>query len=344
MNNTTDVPDLTLYTLSHRLIAYPGVAIVVLGITGNLICIVALAKVPHASSTILYLTNLAVADLTVCVVGQLCRVLPRALTGYDTASLHPWVCKSWFFINHSASSASLWTLVAVTVERTIVVYLPLHAKSICTRKYARYTIVILDLINSAQYLHYFWSYDAVYSKDQNSTLLVSSCSITTKHTGLSYYMRHIRIWQDFIVRFLVPFIFLALCNSMIIGKLIKRKGNPYLENNGDMDNMSSITVVLLFTSLAHLLFVSPLQILYLLDGKGPFAEEVDVANQHQYLYWAIAIDVYYLNHSINFVLYLVSGGAFRRHLWTLCGNVALKKFGKAQTVQVGSSTTLNTAL
>ena len=41
------------------------------------------------SSTNLYLVTLAVADLTVCFIGQLCRAFPRALTGYDTGiTLH----------------------------------------------------------------------------------------------------------------------------------------------------------------------------------------------------------------------------------------------------------------
>ncbi len=52
--------------------------------TGNILVIAALSlKARPLSSTTFYLITLAAADLTVCVVGQMIRNFPRAVTGND---------------------------------------------------------------------------------------------------------------------------------------------------------------------------------------------------------------------------------------------------------------------
>ena len=115
------------YRLSMQLQAYIGPLIVLTGVVGNSLCIATLtfAKV---TSTAVFLINLAWADLTVTVVGQLCRVFPNTMFGFDTARYHPWICKIWFFLNHSAATISSWTLVAVSIERVIVVFLPFRVR------------------------------------------------------------------------------------------------------------------------------------------------------------------------------------------------------------------------
>ena len=51
--------------------------------------------------------------------------------------------------------------------------------------------------------------------------------------------------------------------------------------------------------------------------SGPFGKVISIEQQYRYIYWAIAIDMYYLNHAINYILYLISGREFRKHLCQL---------------------------
>ena len=50
------------------------------------------------TSTNMYLLNLAVSDFIVCGVGQLCRHLPRNVSGFDITGQYEIICQLWFFI------------------------------------------------------------------------------------------------------------------------------------------------------------------------------------------------------------------------------------------------------
>ena len=61
--------------------------LLLINLSGNILVIATLiSKRKQLSSTNLYLVTLAVSDLMVCFIGQLCRAFPRALTGYDTGT------------------------------------------------------------------------------------------------------------------------------------------------------------------------------------------------------------------------------------------------------------------
>ncbi len=335
------------YRLSLQLQAYVGLLIVLTGLIGNSLCIATLtfAKV---TSTAIYLINLAWADLTVTIVGQLCRVFPRAMFGFDTAWYHPWICKTWFFVNHSAATISGWTLVAVTIERVMVVFLPLRVRSFCTKKKAVTATVVINILCTACYLHYFWTYGSVYDDQGN---LQAGCTILLHNPALVPYILYVRPWQDFIIRSAGPFILLFICNCLIIGKLIyegvHRKALS-ASKGGDEQKIRSMTAMLLSVSITYLICISPLQIMYLIDKSDPFGWKILHRWQAMVaLRWAFAIDVYYINHAINFILYCISGREFRRSLLLmLAGTPCLgrpcrryvQRYSGGSSVSQGSST------
>ena len=324
------------YELALLVKAYGGVIIVIMGMIGNVLAIAVLAQKSMCSSTNIYLLNLSVADLGVMIIGQLGRVLPRAFTGFDTASYHPSVCKTWYFANHSFSTISGWTLVAVTIERTIVVYLPLRAKVLCTRQSAKWAILAINTLCTLIYLHYFWTLDAIYEQRGNVTVLVQGCSILRDHPQVGYYITTIRPWQDFLIRSVMPFFCISMGNIMIIIKLCNNyKTRKILSSNnaGCADTkMRSLTVMLLTINFAYLLCISPLQVMYLIDKSGPFVWKITERWQALVaLRWAFAINVYYLNHAINFFLYCISGREFREAVKALFANRCCHQRGITKT-------------
>ena len=52
-------------------------------------------------------------------------------------------CKLYYFLLHGSHEASAFLLVCITVERFIIVYLPLHSKTICTIKNTKIVIACL---------------------------------------------------------------------------------------------------------------------------------------------------------------------------------------------------------
>ena len=133
----------------------------------------------------------------------------------DIANYDKWICKSWFFLNHIASTLSSWVLISVITERLIVIYFPLKAKSISTKKESFTVVITIFLLSCVAYIHYFWSLGY---KRNSFGEEINKCSISHEYPILDYYIT-IRPWQDFVVRSAAPFIILLSSNIAMIGKL-----------------------------------------------------------------------------------------------------------------------------
>ena len=184
--------------------------------------------------------------------------------GYETASYNKWVCKSWFFVNHTASTVSSWVLISVTVERLIVVYFPFKAKSICTKKAASVVVSTILVLSLVAYAHYFWSYGF---KIDSTGKELKYCTISYEYPLLDNYITNVRPWQDFIVRSAAPFMLLLFCNIAIIAKLqhqlIKRRrmtGTSPAVGKKD-ESAHGVTAMLLTVSFLHLICMAPLQVM-----------------------------------------------------------------------------------
>lgn len=184
---------------------------------------------------------------------------------YDTTSKSKWICKSWFFVNHSAKTTSSWTLVAVTVERLLVVFLPLKAKIICTKKVAATVLAVMTTLGTCAHLHYFWSYGPVYSEGANNTfVLVASCSISNEYSELELYMALVRPWQDFLLRSAIPFMTLLVCNVLIICKVYAasaRRRRLRLTQTDNSVHMRALVPMLLAVSFMYLVCITPMQVM-----------------------------------------------------------------------------------
>ena len=152
--------------------------------------------------------------------------------------------------------------------------------------------------------------------------MVAPCKIATKQPALLYYFVNIHVWQEFMVRFLIPFSCLAICNTLIIFKLLqKNKERMDLKANSEVqskdNSTNSLTAMLLTVSFCHLICVSPIRIMYFFTVSDPLGWLVRTHWQAKVVFWWIfTVILSNANHAINFLLYLVSGGQFQNTFWT----------------------------
>ena len=145
-----------------------------------------------------------------------------------------------------------------------MVYFPLKVKSICTKKVAFRTLVIVSIFGTVVHLHYFWSYGPAY-KEVNGTVVVTAiCSVSHEYPELDIYMEYIRPWQDFLLRSAIPFTLLLLCNVMILCKMYSEsvlRRELIRTNSDNATTMKNLTPMLLTVSFIYLVCISPMQLM-----------------------------------------------------------------------------------
>ena len=115
------------YQLRQSLLLYVPPVLIVMGTVGNLMSFVVLrCRAMVKVSSYHYLASLAIADTVVLFIGLL-RLWLGELTGTDFHDSSDWVCKLTVSFGYTASDLSVWLIIAVTVERYIVVCFPLKA-------------------------------------------------------------------------------------------------------------------------------------------------------------------------------------------------------------------------
>ncbi|ESO90968.1 hypothetical protein LOTGIDRAFT_122346, partial [Lottia gigantea] len=115
------------FRISKLLLLYVPPILIILGTFGNLFSFIILRRRPMLKvSTYFYLASLAIADSLVLYIGLL-RMWINELTGIDAQDLTNWLCKLTCVLGYVCSDFSVWLIIAVTVERYIVVCHPFKA-------------------------------------------------------------------------------------------------------------------------------------------------------------------------------------------------------------------------
>lgn len=323
--NSSTRPYFWEYELGRNLLLYPSIIIIIVGIVGNMLVLFVLVHKKPYSSTTIYLLNLAVADLIVIVIAPTLRSLPIALSDYDITKENVHMCHFWFFMNHTSKTMSRWTLVAIAVERVIVVYKPFKAKQICSPMAAKWTVFIINVLSFACYVHYFWTYGRVSHVLNNITVEIASCTVLKSNPTMEFYVTKVKPWQDFFLRAAAPFAILFVCNIVIVKTLIsvsrERKQLRMTSNTGNVK--TSLSGLLLALSTVYIICIAPLLIMFFIDDTWPFSRAVTTRSQAvASIRWAIAIDMDYTNHAVNFILYCLTSSEFRKdfkkYIWSKC--------------------------
>ncbi|XP_067933108.1 galanin receptor 2a-like [Watersipora subatra] len=226
----------------------------VFGSIGNLLSFAVMVKRPmRSSSTAFYMAALALADTTVMFIGCLRRWVIEVFQ-VDLLNNSPEACKAVNFFQYWSFDVAVWTLVAMTIDRAIVVIAPLKA--------------------------------------------------------------------------FLPFTLLLVMNIIIIVNLSKANARKHKMTNNFQQRKKSgerqgtisqkLTMMLLSVTSAFLLLTAPAAILDILRWQG--APYFDLSKTNDMALYILCRQItrvlLYMNHSINFFLYCVTGCKFRKELFS----------------------------
>ena len=330
------------YQMRQSLLLYVPPVLIVMGTVGNLMSFVVLrCRAMVKVSSYHYLASLALADTVVLFIGLL-RLWLGELTGTDFHDSSDWVCKLTVSFGYTASDLSVWLIIAVTVERYIVVCFPFKASSMINTSRAKKVIGFLVLLMFSINLHFLWTVEIVQRPVDGKN--VSNCEAAPHHEHL---VNEIWPWVDAFIYSFMPFIVIIVLNILIIREVIKarahrqrmqntpehhyhqqmprRRFNAHgVQNrNGGVASCrrasgpgegSKLTVMLLTVSFTFLLTTLPMNISLIVTAFWN-QQKHDVHPTAQFkLAKTVAELLMYVNHSVNFCLYCATGQKFRQQI------------------------------
>nr|QBS47877.1 neuropeptide-like GPCR [Tripedalia cystophora] len=325
----------------HWIFSVPiGITISIFGLLGNLLSAIVWSRVLRSNyggnkSTALYLVTLAVADsgllLFFLFTDSLPMDQPQVTKTYSFVTFKSYVGFPFFFF---FIVSSIWLVVAVTVNRFIMVMFPLKAKKWCSLTRAKLAIILTlsccFLIN----IPHFYNFRPM---EVNGTYTMAETDYA-KSGGAARY----EFWVHCMFLVLAPWAVVAFCNGGIIYTLIRRAKEATEkfhkvkdEKKGAGSNERQMTIMLLgvtFSFLVLLAWQCVTQCFYML-GIGKGGSQWNVIDS---AFSAAKLGVV-INSSINFLLYCCTGAAFRKEMMAFF-------WSKAKTISFTSSMRSTTRL
>ena len=291
--------------------------IILFGMVGNGIAFGLMLKKSKQSSTYMYLVALSVVDN----IFLLCSIGSWILFGFTNGSIdlrREVDCNLISALIYLPKQISAWLVVAVSVERTLVVYFPLKAKDICSLKRARIVIGIITAGVAVVNWHVFGSYRTIGEADDFST---DVCPGRTAY--LDHYADNIHGWLDSSFYSYLPSLALVILNGAIIGKFMlaasgKVGPNEDAKSRTMAKNSKRMTIMALTLSTTYLILTTPYSIHNLVFRTRFHRAYTDpVGFFTDFLVSQILSVLYHLNHAVNLALYSLTNAHFRNKLMNL---------------------------
>lgn len=268
---------------------------IVIGTVGHLLTILTVnGPRSRKTSFTVYLTALATVDLLVLYTLAMNTWLEFAFGIYvdRTAQI---ICKMYHYSTYLLPQLSSWLIMCLTIERTFCMYL--------TQKISQMPGPRVGLAVVGSIVFFLCSLNAhmIYGRyivsNGNSTI----CDFidTSYMTFLFVYWSKIH----FFLYFVLPAIVILLGNSAIVVKVYQTARNLNSTSYNMKRRTRQVFLITLMISIAYLVLVTPLPLMF-------FIAPIDVDG----FFETIFLMTLYLNHTINFFLYVLSGSRFREDM------------------------------
>ena len=282
----------------------------------------------------IYLSGLAVSDtLVLCTSGI--KYVIELLFGVNLWNLNETFCRLLHTTWHFFFLVSTWIVVTVTVERTVAVCQPLKSAVWTSKKREVIVtiiyIVVFLLINlpftvGAKMMPNIEAHNNVTSvalitdnsvgvQRQNLTTVTQekTCQADPSSFYFKYENQYHNWFIDFTLLFSVPLIILTACNIVIVVTLYRQKNSPTgpeSQHHGKSGTSGAMTARVVALSIVQCISVGPYSIVALIPGVIPETQAVDTLKYIDWVFIILAL-IWYLNNSVNFILYSLFGRAFR---------------------------------
>ena len=188
--------------------------VVSVGVVGNILCFVTLVfSSLRATSTCVYMAAIAVLDCVILVL-DLC-VLIRGFLGHTEFYLrNDWACGFHNFLFYFSIHSDVLLLLAMTIDRFIVVRFPLKAQRLCTPSSALKAIAAVCFFCFALNFQIFFTRRLGASGNVDDPL-----RCWHPDPEVDFFMKKIYTWIDASIYSFIPFLSLLALNVLIIKQL-----------------------------------------------------------------------------------------------------------------------------
>lgn len=271
----------------------------------------------RVGSTSLYLLALSLADLMYMFSSCVNQLQYTELTSYEWfRNFHAKISVPFAYLYFSSSYLSIFITVAMTIERYIVISMPMKAGLLCTRRKALIICLLLTFIVLGYNISVLLMFQTkIYFDVFKSRLNVI---YTLSPLGLRKTFNTIYKYVNLYFKLVIPFILLAVFNTLIIRKLHQSKKcrrqmtKAQAEETGHEEAITKMLVVLVVSFLILTLPIIAANILSaLFHVKYAFSYRGSILT-------AISETIYMLNPVINFFIFGGLNQKFRMGLRDLC--------------------------
>ncbi|XP_054867039.1 neuropeptide FF receptor 1 like 2 [Amphiprion ocellaris] len=318
----------SLYVAASYILAYSFIFL--LCMMGNiLVCLIVLENRRMRTVTNLFIFNLAISDLLVGIFCIPTTLVDNLITGWPFSNT---VCKMSGFVQGVSVSASVFTLVAIAVERFRCIVYPLQPKlTLLVAKTAIVSIWVLAVVIMCPTavaltvekvpFHYM-----VYNDDFNQTMPLYSCyeNFANPKMGKIYtavLLTHIYLVPLTVITVMYGSIGVKLCSSVVTNR--EPQANDTVQARGrrrgqPMISQKKIRVIKMLIVVALLFMLSWLPLWTLLmmaDYADLDREQIDFLTSYvfPFAHWLA-----FSNSSVNPIIYGYYNENFRRGFQAVC--------------------------
>ena len=306
--NQTTTLELWQRNNAELLFRFGSGILILVGTIGNLIAVITLqSRLFKSSPTSFLLSMLALCDVFVLNTGLMNRWLlyafkihVRALTRYG--------CKIHMLFTYFSHQIASWTLVLLTVERTISVTIPQRCHEFCSRRRIILVWIGLVVVILCCNIHFFLSFDLV--NDVEDIKNGSKCDVITPWRTFFYGPWY---WIDAFLGDFIPFLVVFVGNVIIIHR-VRANNIRFMEMRALKMNkarISSTTCILILVSIVFLVCNVPMDVYFLGYAYGSFQDATSEQDAVRKLVYACVSLLCYSNNAFEFILYFVNGRKFR---------------------------------
>ena len=279
--------------------------LLVAAVLGNLtsFAVFSMPSYRHSLTAMLY-RILAVADTMAVVIQDGLNVVLSHVLGTDLMTYSTPTCKLLVPLHIWLRAFSAWVLVIIGLERFIGILFPHRAIVINTkRRFAWITVAVATGL-LALYIPLLVSTERVFTE------MGRFCKLSSNHHRLHAYFV-IFDWMTLILTCLIPFVFIITFNVAIASVLVQRRKS--VTSSHDDSQTNSSVAMLIAVSLAFIVLTLPFGIYTILQDY--YLREGDMASYRKtFVLFDFASICDSINHSINVVLYCLTGRKFRQCL------------------------------
>ncbi len=267
---------------------------------GNTISFIVLLRPRlRRQTTSIYLAVLCIAEMGTCYTGLLRQFLLDAF-GLDIRTINSFTCRAHIYFTYVFLRSTTLLLALVTLQR----YFYVSQRAICSLKSTCAQLFCLFLFVCLAEMHLFLFYDLTYSDTRpRSDQIPFECTVD-KLRHPDYYTFRSQIYPKLtlFIYTVVPLGIVIVGNVLLI-RTVRRASK---RSHSKTEKRRSVTRMLYAVSILYTLLTSPASIFL---AVVPTSYQLAPAFRLQ---WTLLRLLFYLCHSVNFILFCASGTFFRQ--------------------------------